>query len=154
MESIKSFRILDRFIEIIHDLPESESSLYIDNAGMNDEDVPSLVAALNAKPSITILSLDYNNIGDKGAEELAKLKYVSYLILDRNNIASGVYNLASNETFEMIRLKSNNISEDDLIPLLKIQRKKQVTLALGQNVLKGIASKNPNIKFDYTWGCF
>jgi hypothetical protein len=138
-----------RFISKISNLPESAGVADLSGCGVNNENVQSLVDALNLKPSITILILDYNGISDNGLIELAKLKYIQVLDLRRNPICGGISALASNEVFEFIGLCNTSVGDEALAPLNNIKRKNKLILGLSECGPAKVASKNPNITFNF-----
>jgi hypothetical protein len=108
--------------EIIIDLNEE---------GMIDSEIVELVSMINKSPSVTIKSLGLygNNIGDKGAAELSKLKNVKEINLCHNNLRNeGVKSLVVSEAFQSLDLSDNKGITDDVVQFVLMNAKQHILI--------------------------
>ncbi len=108
--------------EIIIDLNEE---------GMIDSEIVELVLMINKYPSVIIKSLGLygNNIGDKGAAELSKLKNVKEINLCHNNLRNeSVKSLVTNEAFQSLDLSDNKGITDDVVQFVLMNAKQHILI--------------------------
>ncbi len=92
--------------------------LVMDYCMLNDEDIPSLRTYLEEHKDISVLSLSHNNIGPKGAAQLAQISSITYLDISKNPIGSdGAIAIANNSTLENINALDSEIGDEGAIAL-------------------------------------
>jgi Ran GTPase-activating protein (RanGAP) involved in mRNA processing and transport len=95
----------------------NKNTIWFDDCGLSNNDVPKIVSYLNKHHEITQLYLLNNHIGDEGAILLAKSKTLKMLELRNNDIGKkGVTALASS-SIHMLDLQGNKYKSVGLIAI-------------------------------------
>lgn len=106
-----------------------EKYLVMDYCMLSDEDIPSLRAYLDEHEDIAVLSLSHNNIGPKGAAQLAQLLSIAYLNISKNPIGSeGAKAIANNPILENINALNSDIGDEGAIALANNPHLKSLVL--------------------------
>jgi len=118
-----------------------------------DEDMSILVATLTQNKFIERLHLDFNAIGDRGAEILAQgLTQIQYLQIRDNQIGSvGAKALAGNPYLKTLNIASNKIGDEGVQAFIHNTTLTKLNISNNQVTSKGFAAltKNHNLTCVY-----